>query len=72
MPMPIITRRIATVWLGIPLNSLSYGDRYGVTDESGTNKTYFGKVERAELHSANEALKPILVKESNAFHNEGK
>ena len=36
-----------------------------------TIKTYYRKNGRAELHPANESMKPILVKESDTFQIEG-
>jgi repressor LexA len=36
-----------------------------------TIKTYYRKAGTAELHPANDTLKPILVKETDAFHIEG-
>jgi len=36
-----------------------------------TIKTYYRKNGRAELHPANESMKPILVKETDTFHIEG-
>ena len=36
-----------------------------------TIKTYYRKAGTVELHPANDTLKPILVKETDAFHIEG-
>ena len=36
-----------------------------------TIKTYYRKAGIIELHPANDSLKPILVKETDAFHIEG-
>ena len=36
-----------------------------------TIKTYYRKAGTVELHPANDTLRPILVKETNAFHIEG-
>jgi repressor LexA len=36
-----------------------------------TIKTYYRKAGAVELHPANDTLKPILVKENDAFHIEG-
>ena len=36
-----------------------------------TIKTYYRKAGMVELHPANDTLKPILVKETDAFHIEG-
>ena len=36
-----------------------------------TIKTYYRKAGAIELHPANESMKPIVVKETDAFHIEG-
>jgi repressor LexA len=36
-----------------------------------TIKTYYRKAETVELHPANDTLKPILVKETDAVHIQG-
>ncbi len=40
-------------------------------NNEATIKIYYRKAGTVELHPANDTLKPILVKETDAFHIEG-
>src|SRR5574342_1114104 len=42
-----------------------------LVNQEATIKTYFKKDSRIELHPANAAMKPIMVKPSDTFHIEG-
>jgi len=42
-----------------------------LVNHEATVKTYFKKDSHIELHPANEAMQPIIVKPSDTFHIEG-
>ncbi|MEP6959381.1 MAG: transcriptional repressor LexA, partial [Nitrospirota bacterium] len=59
----VVVQKQSTARNGQTIIALINGD--------ATIKTYYRKNGRAELHPANESMKPILVKESDTFQIEG-